>query len=65
MNLPGPWQRGMDRVADAFGQRCGAIEDIEVVLEGADEVVVACHAVPTFGSSRASASMASRRYFNA
>ena len=50
MNLPGPWQRGMDRVTDAFGQSVWPpSKEIEVVLERGDEVVVVFHAVPTFG----------------
>ena len=50
----------MDRTADAIRQRCGAIEGVEVILELADELVVADHAVPTLASRRASASTAAR-----
>ena len=53
-------ERGMDRTADAIRQRCGAIEGVEVILELADELVVADHAVPTLASRRASASTAAR-----
>jgi len=65
MNLPGPWQLGMDRVADVVRQRRRPIELVEVVLEMADEVVVVIHAVLSLISSRASASTAARSSFNA
>ena len=64
-NLADPWKLGMDRVPDVGGQRRGAIEVVEVRLEPADEVVGSVHAVPTFLSRRASASMAARRCFRA
>jgi hypothetical protein len=55
----------MDRVQDATGERCVAIELDEVVLDVPNEFVVLSHARLSLRSSRASASTASRRYFSA
>ena len=55
----------MDRIDEAIGKRRDPIEFHEVVLNLPDEIVVARHAKLSLLSRRASASTASRRYFNA